>query len=74
MSEGLDVVFKKHITDTFGKYIVFCANAEHIREMISHTDEWFGGIDPTTIFTLRIPVTRKQARLSNGSKLITVST
>ena len=46
MSEGLDVVFKKHITDTFGKYIVFCANAEHMREMISHADEWFGGIDP----------------------------
>ena len=44
-SEGLDAVFKKHITETNGKYIVFCANYEHLQEMIEMVPEWFSGID-----------------------------
>ena len=45
-AEGLDVVFKKHIPDASGKYIVFCANKEHLDEMVSHVPNWFGKVDP----------------------------
>lgn len=44
-ADGLDVIFQKHITDKAGKYIVFCASVEHMRQMRSHVPEWFGGID-----------------------------
>ena len=44
-AEGLNVVFEKHITEKNGKYIVFCANYEHLREMIEMVPEWFSGID-----------------------------
>ena len=44
-ADGLDVVFEKHITDRSGKYIVFCSNSEHMREMIEKTDEWFSFLD-----------------------------
>ena len=44
-SEGLDEIFQKHITDRSGKYIVFCANKEHMDEMISNVSKWFSGID-----------------------------
>ena len=44
-ADGLDVIFQKHITNRYGKYIVFCANVGHMREMQSHVPEWFGGID-----------------------------
>lgn len=44
-ADGLDVIFQKHIEDRNGKYIVFCANKEHMDEMIDHVPEWFGKID-----------------------------
>ena len=44
-ADGLDTVFKKHMTDPRGKYIVFCANAEHMREMMSESKAWFSHID-----------------------------
>lgn len=44
-ADGLDEIFFKHMKDRHGKYIVFCANAEHMRDMISHVPEWFGRID-----------------------------
>ena len=44
-AEGLDEVFHKHMTDKHGKYIVFCANAEHMDEMIARVPEWFSRID-----------------------------
>ena len=47
-ADGLDVIFQKHITNTVGKYLVFCANIEHLKEMMSHVQEWFGKIDPNT--------------------------
>lgn len=43
-ADGLDVIFDKHMTDRTGKYIVFCANKEHMDDMMSHT-EWFAKID-----------------------------
>ena len=44
-ADGLDVVFDKHMTERTGKYIVFCANIEHMREMINHSSEWFSKVD-----------------------------
>ena len=43
-AEGLDVIFKKHMTDPHGKYIVFCSNKEHMDQMMKHT-EWFSKLD-----------------------------
>lgn len=44
-ADGLDKVFAHHITEKSGKYIVFCANKEHMDEMISHVPEWFTGVN-----------------------------
>lgn len=44
-ADGLDRVFAKHMKNRCGKYIVFCANKEHMEMMISHTKEWFSMID-----------------------------
>lgn len=44
-ADGLDVIFDKHMTDRHGKYLVFCANVDHMREMMTHVPEWFGKID-----------------------------
>lgn len=44
-ADGLPQIFKKHIPAQNGKYIVFCANVEHMNEMLSHVEEWFGDID-----------------------------
>lgn len=43
-AEGLDVIFRKHMTDPHGKYIVFCSNKEHMDQMMKHT-EWFSKVD-----------------------------
>ena len=44
-ADGLDRVFAHHITNKAGKYIVFCANKEHMDEMISHVPEWFAKVN-----------------------------
>ena len=44
-ADGLDKVFAKHITETCGKYIVFCSGKEHMDEMASHVPEWFAGVN-----------------------------
>ena len=44
-ADGMEEIFLKHMTDTHGKYIVFCANYEHMKEMISISKEWFSKID-----------------------------
>ena len=44
-AEGLDEIFFKHMAERTGKYIVFCANAEHMREMIGKAPEWFEKVD-----------------------------
>ena len=43
-ADGLDEIFKKHMTDPHGKYIVFCSNKEHMDQMMKHT-EWFSKVD-----------------------------
>ena len=45
-AEGLDEIFCKHMKNRAGKYIVFCANYEHMTEMIEKAPEWFGKVDP----------------------------
>ena len=45
-AEGLDAVFSRHMTDRHGRYIVFCAGMDHMREMLTHVDEWFHAVDP----------------------------
>ena len=45
MADDLDVVFAKHMSGNNGKYIVFCANAKHMREMIGKVPERFSRID-----------------------------
>ena len=46
MADGLDVIFDKHIENRTGKYIVFCSNIEHLREMQGRAGDWFSKIDP----------------------------
>lgn len=46
-ADGLDVVFKRHMKRKDGKYIVFCADKEHMTEMISRAGEWFHLVDST---------------------------
>ena len=45
LADGMDVIFEKHITDRTGKYIVFCSNIDHLREMQSNVAAWFSKID-----------------------------
>ncbi len=44
-AENLDVLFDKHMEDRAGKYIVFCANLEHMQEMMEKSKEWFARVD-----------------------------
>lgn len=44
-ADGLEEIFHKHIADHSGKYIVFCANKEHMDEMIALAPEWFYKVD-----------------------------
>ena len=44
-ADGLNVIFERHMPDRTGKYIVFCSNAAHMRQMMALAAEWFGGID-----------------------------
>ena len=48
-ADGLDKVFAHYITNKSGKYIVFCANKEHMDEMVSHVPEWFAGVNPNVV-------------------------
>ena len=44
-ADGLDELFAKHMPDRHGKYIAFCSNAEHMREMVGCADTWFHKVD-----------------------------
>ena len=44
-ADGLDEIFRKHIENKSGKYIVFCANYEHLCEMSEKVHEWFAKVD-----------------------------
>ena len=44
-ADGMETIFQKHMENRQGKYIVFCANSEHMREMIALTPQWFSCVD-----------------------------
>ena len=44
-AEGLDEIFAKHMKNRAGKYLVFCANFEHLQEMQEHIQDWFAKVD-----------------------------
>ncbi|MFI3327407.1 MAG: Helicase associated domain protein [Clostridia bacterium] len=44
-AEGIEEIFAKHIEDKTGKYIVFCANKEHLDTMVKKSKKWFTKID-----------------------------
>lgn len=44
-ADGLDEIFRKHMENRAGKYIVFCANKDHMAEMIALASEWFFKVD-----------------------------
>ena len=44
-ADGLDEIFCKHMRARDGKYLVFCANKEHMDEMIEKVPEWFSKVD-----------------------------
>lgn len=44
-ADGLDDVFFKHMSDKTGKYIVFCADFEHMKEMMANSAKWFAKVD-----------------------------
>ena len=46
-AEGLDVIFEKHMENRSGKYIVFCANYDHMQDMVALAPEWFARVDST---------------------------
>lgn len=45
-ADGLDEIFYKHMPDRRGKYIVFCSNYDHMKEMEEKASEWFCKVDP----------------------------
>lgn len=44
-AEGLDHIFAKHMPDKSGKYLVFCADKNHLDEMQEKAGEWFHCVD-----------------------------
>ena len=44
-AEGLDEVFHRHMDNRAGKYIVFCADFEHMQQMIGLSKDWFSKVD-----------------------------
>lgn len=44
-ADGMETIFQKHIENRSGKYIVFCANFDHMQDMIAMAPQWFSGVD-----------------------------
>lgn len=44
-SRGLEEVFREHITDKSGRYIVFCKDIDHMNKMINESKGWFKGVN-----------------------------
>lgn len=44
-SDGLDIIFARHMPDRHGKYIVFCSNVTHMNRMIGRVPNWFSRLD-----------------------------
>ncbi len=44
-AEGLEDVFPRHMRNPHGKYIVFCANYNHMQDMMQESHNWFRKVD-----------------------------
>ena len=44
-ADGMDEIFRKHMENTSGKYIVFCANKAHMDDMLAMAPAWFSAVD-----------------------------
>ena len=44
-ADGVGEIFERHMPDRQGKYLVFCADREHLRKLKACAGEWFGRID-----------------------------
>ena len=44
-ADGLAEIFRKHMDNPSGKYVVFCASKEHMDSMIELAPDWFHFID-----------------------------
>ena len=44
-ADGLEDVFFRHMEEKNGKYIIFCANFEHLSDMVSRSKKWFSKVD-----------------------------
>ena len=49
-ADGMEVIFQKHMENRKGKYIVFCANFDHMQDMISMAPQWFSSVDDAPHF------------------------
>lgn len=45
MADGMPEVFGRHIKEKDGKYIVFCSDYKHLKEMVSVSEKWFANVD-----------------------------
>ena len=44
-ADGMDKIFEKHMENKAGKYLVFCANYDHLCQMADMAPLWFSGVD-----------------------------
>ena len=44
-ADGVEELFRKHLPDVHGKYLLFCTSFEHMQEMQAKVQEWFGFAD-----------------------------
>lgn len=44
-AEKIEQIFQKHMGNQRGKYIVFCANKEHLDEVVGKASQWFSMVD-----------------------------
>lgn len=44
-ADGIEHIFEKHLPDRQGKYLIFCADYEHLQKMRGCAGEWFSRID-----------------------------
>lgn len=44
-ADGMETIFQKHMENRTGKYIVFCANYDHMQDMIAMASQWFSNVD-----------------------------
>lgn len=44
-ADGMETIFQKHMENRTGKYIVFCANFDHMQDMIAMAPQWFSRVN-----------------------------